>query len=307
MTDESDTAAEEALLMELAQLGMGLVRKVHGLALRPHRHPAARCPDRRLPSGQPRRSRQSLALRARFARGTVAPAPRAEASQAADTPRPEIERADRSDYERPDWHTPVPANERLERLDPDPDVCRARIARDLTVVSRTPALAKIPALQAPAAHLAARAALLTGASLRLVDTILKNPSPRCGSAVGERPGEGGADIGPAPPWDPMAPTRQPQKSARTAHADPGDDSWSNAASGRDRCAALTRPLPRRCRAWERRSPRRPYPRDDREARRGRREHGEQPRQRRPVARCGRARQVRASQRPVSGTGRRGKV
>lgn len=167
MSSTSDTAAEQALLMELAQLGMGMVRHLHQAVL-------ATTDTQQLVAlvgayhQASRGVRQSLALRARFAAGTVAPAPRAEASQAADTPRPE--RADRSDYERPDWHTPVPANERLEALDPDPDVCRARIARDLTVVSRTPALARIPALQAPAAHLAARAALLTGASLRLVDT-----------------------------------------------------------------------------------------------------------------------------------------
>ncbi len=170
MSSHSDTAVEEALLMELAQLGMGLVRRLHELVL------ATREAERLLAlvsayEKASRGVRQSLALRARFAAGTVAPAPRAEAdSPAADTPRPETEHADRSDYERPDWHTRVPANERLEHLHADPDVCRARIARDLTVVSRTPALAAIPALRAPVAALAARTALLTGASLRLVDT-----------------------------------------------------------------------------------------------------------------------------------------
>jgi hypothetical protein len=112
--------------------------------------------------------RQSLALRARFAAGTVAaertaPAARAEL-------RPEAERRERDDsYERPDWNERVPHAE-VETLHPDPEVCRARIARDLTVVSRTPALGGIPGLRAPAAHLAGRAALLTGGALRLVDT-----------------------------------------------------------------------------------------------------------------------------------------
>jgi hypothetical protein len=172
MSNQSDTAAEEALLMELAQLGMGLARRLHKTALATtDAEPlvaltTAYC-------NVSRGVRQSLALRARFAAGTVAPerAPRAEpTSPAPGTPRTETERADRSDYERPDWHTPIAANERLEHLDADPDVCRARIARDLTIVSRTPALAAIPALRAPAAALAGRAALLTGAAIRLVNT-----------------------------------------------------------------------------------------------------------------------------------------
>ena len=172
MSNESDSAAEEALLMELAQLGMGLARQVHQVAL------ATTAPDTLLALATAfhhvsRGVRQSLALKARVAAGTVAPerAPRAEAaSPAPDAPRLETERADWNDYERPDWHTPVAANEHLEALDADPDVCRTRIARDLTVVSRTPALAAIPALRAPAAALAGRAALLAGASLRLVNT-----------------------------------------------------------------------------------------------------------------------------------------
>jgi hypothetical protein len=84
--------------------------------------------------------------------------------------RPDVERPDGNETERPDWHTRLPANERLEALHPDDDVNRARITRDLTVVSRTPALATIPALRAPAAALAGRTALLTGASLRLVNS-----------------------------------------------------------------------------------------------------------------------------------------
>jgi hypothetical protein len=163
MATQSDTAAEEALLMELAELGMGLARKLHQAALA-------------TTDAQPllalttaycnvsRGVRQSLALRARFA----AAAPRAEAaSPATDTPRSEAERPDWNEYERPDWHTPVPAN---ERLDADPDACRARIVRDLTVVSRTPALAAIPALQPLARTLAGRAALLGSATLRVVDS-----------------------------------------------------------------------------------------------------------------------------------------
>jgi hypothetical protein len=167
MATHSDTAAEEALLMELAQLGMGMVRHLHQAVL------ATTDPERLLTlvtayHRVSRGVRQSLALRARFAAGTVAPAPRAAAaSPAPDTPRSETERADWNEYERPDWHTPVAEN---ERLDGDPDACRARIARDLTVVSRTPVLAAIPGLRAPAATLAGRAALLTGASLRLVNT-----------------------------------------------------------------------------------------------------------------------------------------
>lgn len=170
MSSESDTAAEEALLMELAQLGMGMARQVHAVAL------ATTDADTLLALATAlhkvgRGVRQSLALRARFAAGTVAAAPRCKPTTApSETPGPEREHADWNDYERPDWNTPVAASLDLERLDDDPDACRARIARDLTIVSRTPALAAIPALRAPAAILAGRAALLTGASLRLVNS-----------------------------------------------------------------------------------------------------------------------------------------
>jgi hypothetical protein len=170
MSHGADTQAEQALLMELAQLGMGMARQVHGVALE------TRDVDQLVAlttayHHMSRGVRQSLALRARFAAGTVAPAPRAEGKRSAATQSADVERPERDDsYERPDWHTRLPANERLEALDPDDDVCRKRIARDLTVVSRTPALAAIPALRAPAAALAGRAALLTGASLRLVNT-----------------------------------------------------------------------------------------------------------------------------------------
>jgi len=173
MSNATDTAAEEALLMELAQLGMGLARQVHAAAL------ATTDTDKlvALTNAYCRVSRgvrQSLALKARFASGTVVVerASRAEAGPSAPAePRPEVERPDWNEYERPDW------NERFatEALDvdltiDDVDACRARIARDLTVVSRAPALAAIPALRAPAAALAGRAALLTGAALRLVDS-----------------------------------------------------------------------------------------------------------------------------------------
>jgi len=170
MSNQSDTAAEEALLMELAQLGMGLARQLHRTALATHdAEPlvaltTAYC-------NVSRGVRRSLALKARFASGTVVVerASRADAAPTAPAePRPEVERPDWNEYERPDW------NERFaaEPLDvdltiDDVDACRARIARDLTVVSRTPALAAIPALRAPAAALAA---LLAGASLRLVNT-----------------------------------------------------------------------------------------------------------------------------------------
>ncbi|WP_430424399.1 hypothetical protein [Phenylobacterium sp.] len=168
MSHEADTTAEQALLMELAHLGMGMARKVHEAAL------ATDDTDQIVALAQAyhhmsRGVRQSLALRARFAAGTVAPAPRAQAIRSATSP--DAERPERDDaYERPDWHTRLETREAVERLHADDDVNRARIARDLTVVSRTPALAAIPALQAPAAALAGRAALLTGASLRLVNT-----------------------------------------------------------------------------------------------------------------------------------------
>ena len=174
MSSQSDNAAEEALLMELAQLGMGLARQLHQAA----RATTDAVPRLALATAYTKVSRgvrQSLALRARFAAGTVAPerTTRAETAPSASTPRLEVERADWNDCERPDW------NERLdigaepldvEHLHDDPDVCRARIRRDLTVVSRTPALANIPALRPHAAALAGRAALLGATALRVVDS-----------------------------------------------------------------------------------------------------------------------------------------
>jgi hypothetical protein len=173
MSTLPDTAAEEALLMELAQLGMGLARQVQQVAVETTEATplvALATAFHHLSRGV----RQSLALRARFAAGTVATegSRRNEAAApAADTERPDhIDRPERDETERPDWHTRLPAIERLEALHPDDDVNRARITRDLTVVSRNPALAAIPALRAPAAALAGRAALLTGASLRRVNS-----------------------------------------------------------------------------------------------------------------------------------------
>ncbi len=172
MVNHAGTAVEEALLLELAELGMGVARQLHQavlattdttplLALATAYHTVSRG------------VRQSLALRARFAAGTLAPerATRAEAAQSASTPRPEVERPD--DYERPDWNERVDIGAEpldVEHLHDDLDVCRTRIRRDLTVVSRTPALANIPALRPHAAALAARAALLGGAALRVVDS-----------------------------------------------------------------------------------------------------------------------------------------
>ena len=172
MSSQNDTAAEEALLMELAQLGMGMARQLHDAAL------ATRDAERLVALSAAyckvsRGIRQSLALRARFAAGTVA-APertaRPEAEPAASTARSEAERPDWNERERPDWHERFATAEPLERLHDDPDVCRARIRRDLTIVSRTPALAAIPGLRPHAAALAGRAALLGSATLRLVDT-----------------------------------------------------------------------------------------------------------------------------------------
>ena len=169
MSHVTDTQAEEALLLELAQLGMGMARKVHETAL------ATDDTDRLIDLATAfhrisRGVRQSLALRARFAAGTVAPAPRAEATQSSARPADQDERPERDDaYERPDWHVRLEKPE-AETLHADDDVNRARIRRDLTIVSRTPSLAAIPTLQVPAATLAGRAALLGGASLRLVNT-----------------------------------------------------------------------------------------------------------------------------------------
>ena len=168
MSNVADTTAEQALLMELAHLGMGMARKVHDATLAT----SAGEVDKLLAlvtayQHMSRGVRQSLALRARFAAGTVVIERNASADR--DTERPDAEERDDS-YERPDWHTRLERPEPVERLHADDNVNRARIARDLTIVSRTPALAAIPALQAPAAALAGRAALLTGASLRLVNT-----------------------------------------------------------------------------------------------------------------------------------------
>lgn len=173
MSNEGDTAAEEALLMELAQLGMGMARRLHDAAL-------ATADTQELVAlttayhHVSRGVRQSLALKARFAAGTVV-IERAAPSEAAPSAeaRPEVERPDWNDYERPDWHERLAT--RVERLDvdltgDDVDACRARIRRDLTVVSRTPALAAIPALQPQARTLAGRAALLGASALRLVDS-----------------------------------------------------------------------------------------------------------------------------------------
>ena len=168
MSYEADTTAEQALLMELAHLGMGMARKVHEAALAT----TASETDKLLAlvtayQHMSRGVRQSLALRARFAAGTAAPALRAEANRSARSADDDEERDENDDpgerpdwSERPDWHIRL---ERPETLHADDDVNRARIARDLTVVSRTPALAAIPALQAPAAKLAATA-------LRLVNS-----------------------------------------------------------------------------------------------------------------------------------------
>ena len=164
MSSQSDNAAEEALLMELAQLGMGLARQLHQAALAT----TDAVPLLALATAYTKVSRgvrQSLALRARFAAGTVAPerTTRAETAPSASTPRPEVERAD--------WNERLDAGPLdLERLDDDIDVCRTRIRRDLTVVSRTPALANIPALRPHAAALAGRAALLGATALRVVDS-----------------------------------------------------------------------------------------------------------------------------------------
>ena len=173
MASESDTAAEEALLLELAQLGMGVARQLHQAAL------AATDAEPLLALATAyhkvsRGVRQSLALRARFAAGTVAPERTTRAETASpSTPRPEVERPDWNEYVRPDWNERLDVSaERLdpERLDDDLDVCRTRIRRDLTVVSRTPALANIPALRPHAALLAGRAALLGATALRVVDS-----------------------------------------------------------------------------------------------------------------------------------------
>jgi len=172
MSNERDTAAEEALLMELAQLGMGIARTLHEvvLATRDAGQLVALATAYHKVS---RGVRQSLALRARFAAGTVVTErtarPEAAPTAPAPTPRPEVERADWNDYERPDWNERFAA-EPLERTDGDLETCVTRIRRDLTVVSRTPALAAIPALRPHAAALAGRAALLGSATLRLVDT-----------------------------------------------------------------------------------------------------------------------------------------
>ena len=179
MSHNADTQAEEALLWELAQLGMDMVRRVNEAAL-------ATTDVEQLVAltgafhQMGRGVRQSLALRARFAAGTVAPE-RAHPAETTPPPRPAAERPERSDWnehERPDWNERLATlaepldldTSELETLDSDPDVVRTRIRRDLTVVSRTPALAAIPALRTPAAALAGRAALLGGAALRLVDT-----------------------------------------------------------------------------------------------------------------------------------------
>ena len=170
MSNPGDSAAEEALLMELAQLSLGMARQLHQAALAT-RDAQVLVPLANAYHKVSRGMRQCLALRARFAAGTVAPerTTRTEATPSTSTPRPEVERADWNDRERPDWNERF-ATEPLERLGDDPDVCRAHIRRDLTVVSRTPALAAIPALQPHAATLASRAALLGSAPLRLVDT-----------------------------------------------------------------------------------------------------------------------------------------
>ncbi|HEY0651354.1 hypothetical protein [Phenylobacterium sp.] len=174
MSTATDTAREEALLLELAELGMGMARQLHAVTLATTETDtliALATAFRQVGRGV----RQSLALRARFAAGTVAaerPA-RAEATTPPSTPRPQTERADWNDYERPDWNERFATRAEpldLEQADGDPEVCIARIARDLTVVSRTPALAAIPALRPQAARLAGRAALLAGGALRLVDT-----------------------------------------------------------------------------------------------------------------------------------------
>lgn len=176
MVSEGDTAAEEALLLELAQLGLGMARQVHAATLSTtdaETLVALTGAYTRLGRGV----RQSLALRARFAAGTVAPkavAKDSSRSAAATLDRPERHEAERPDWnersdwnERPDWNRGLAEREDLHS---DPDVCRTRIARNLTVVSRTPALAAIPALRPQAALIAGRAALLAGATLRLVDT-----------------------------------------------------------------------------------------------------------------------------------------
>ena len=90
MSSQSDNAAEEALLMELAQLGMGLARQLHQAALAT----TDAVPLLALATAYTKVSRgvrQSLALRARFAAGTVAPerTTRAETAPSASTPRPE--------------------------------------------------------------------------------------------------------------------------------------------------------------------------------------------------------------------------
>ena len=174
MSDSHDSAAEEALLLELAQLGMGMARRLHETALATT-ETAELVALANAYHHTSRGVRQSLALKARFAAGTVAPQPRAPAEAAASAkPRPEAERPDWTEYERPDWNERFAV--RAEALDVDltgdVDACRARIGRDLTVVSRNPKLAAIPALQPHAQALAARTALLLRgtAALRAVDS-----------------------------------------------------------------------------------------------------------------------------------------
>jgi hypothetical protein len=182
-------ALETRVLTQLAELGLGMAQRLHDVAL------ATDDPEQVAALGTAyhqvsRGVRQSLALQARFAAGSF-PAERA-VRPAAPSPTPlpatrvETERTGWDEYERPDCNesldelleeldgiADLPEGERLDivRAERAIEAGLARIRSDLTAVSRTPALAAMPALRPQAAKLAGRAALLGGAAaLRVVNS-----------------------------------------------------------------------------------------------------------------------------------------
>ena len=179
-----DAALEDPLLDQLAQLGLGMARRLHDVSMAtddPLQLAALGTAFHQVSRGV----RQSLALKARFAAGTpFAERPAREATAPpppASPPRIETERTGWNEYGRLDCDElleeldrilEVPEGEPLdfEHADRVFAAVRTQLRRDLTVVSRNPALAAIPALQPHAKALSARAALLGGGSLRVVDS-----------------------------------------------------------------------------------------------------------------------------------------
>lgn len=160
------------VLHELAQLGMGLVRRISAaVEAAPDTPTLIALADAHCDAA--RGVRQSIALRLRIASGSFA-APRAAAQADPDAepeerlePEDRPERCDWNEYERPDWETPL-------RLTGDPahdePAIQAAVETAVRRIRRSHAKAEADLAPRPE-RLTTRSALLSGAApLRFTDT-----------------------------------------------------------------------------------------------------------------------------------------